>query len=351
MCKRGYHNINYNQRLQLETLLQAKVSKKQIAEIMQINLSTVYKEIKRGLYNHSVKKKVGYYGDYKIVEELRYSAYIAQEKHEYGKTSKGAPLKVGKDFEIIKYIENRVVNDGLSLCAVCGEIKRKKLPFKTTLSKTTLYRYVSIGIFDGIRISKRKPAYKKTKVAKSSCRGLSIERRPAEVGKRITFGHWEMDCVCGPTKGSLLCFSERLTRKEIIMYIDSQKAINVVKALDVLERRFGANFKLIFKTITVDNGSEFSDTSGIENSVLFDEEKRTKVYYCHPYCSSERGTNERLNREIRRMIPKGTDISQLSIDFIKKVENWVNDYPREVLGFATSRELFSQELSALGLSA
>lgn len=75
---------------------------------------------------------------------------------------------------------------------------------------------------------------------------------------------------------------------------------------------------------------------------------RTKIYYCHPYCSSERGTNERLNREIRRKLPKGTNLAFVTEEQVKAVEEWVNAYPREVLGFATSEELFNEQLALIG---
>ena len=61
----------------------------------------------------------------------------------------------------------------------------------------------------------------------------------------------------------------------------------------------------------------------------------------------ERGTNERLNREIRRLIPKGSNLNNISDEEVKRVESWVNAYPREVLGFATSEELFRQQLILL----
>lgn len=75
--------------------------------------------------------------------------------------------------------------------------------------------------------------------------------------------------------------------------------------------------------------------------------KRTTVYYCHPYCSSERGSNEILNREIRRLIPKGTNLGKLTQSEVNAVEDWVNNYPRQVLGFATSKELFDEEIRRL----
>lgn len=114
-----------------------------------------------------------------------------------------------------------------------------------------------------------------------------------------------------------------------------------------MERRFGAMFKKVFKTITVDNGSEFSDFKAMQKSSYGRNAIRTLVYYCHPYCSCERGTNERLNREIRRLIPKGSALSKYTIEDIQKVEDWVNNYPREVLGYATSQELFDKQIQAL----
>lgn len=155
-----------------------------------------------------------------------------------------------------------------------------------------------------------------------------------------------MDCVCGKTKSVLLVLSERLTRKEIIFKMENQKALSVVRCLNILERRFGKQFKKIFKTITVDNGSEFADYIGMEKS-SYGHGKRTSLYYCHPYCSSERGTNERLNREIRRLIPKGSDIGKYTIQDIQRVEDWVNNYPREIFNYATSSELFEKHLRAI----
>ena len=55
-------------------------------------------------------------------------------------------------------------------------------------------------------------------------------------------------------------------------------------------------------------------------------------------------TLERINREIRRLIPKGSDLSKYSVEDIQRVEDWVNNYPRQVLDFATSKELFDKQL-------
>lgn len=344
MKKKGTKNLTCTQRLQIETLFNAKVPKKDIAKQVGICIRTLQYELKRGQYEHTTKRTDFWRGT-KYKKNIRYSAQIAQDRYKAVCTAKGRPLKVGNDFDFVRYIENRVKTERISACAILGQIKRDGIPFKTQISKTTLYRYIEIGIFDNIYLGKRK---KKTyrKSMKKAPKGTSIEKRPIEIKERKTFGHWEMDCVCGSSKTSLLVLSERLTRKEIIFKMENQKAESVIKCLNSLERRFGKDFKKVFKTITVDNGSEFADFVGMEKSI-YGKGKRTQVYYCHPYCSCERGTNERLNREIRRLIPKGRDLSIYSADDIQKVEDWVNNYPRQVLGFATSRELFNAHLQAI----
>ncbi len=346
MRKQGSKNLTYNERLQIEALLNAKTDVKVIAETIGKSCSTIYLEKHRGEYDHKIKEQG--YVDYTYKFEKRYSAYIAQQKYEIACTARGAKEKIGKDYEFVNYVEKRIVQDGLSACAVLGEIKRKNIEFKTQISKQTLYRYIEKGYFENVVLNRKKRTYKSVKVAKTAFRGKSIEQRPKEVFKRQTFGHWEMDCVCGPTKPSLLVLCERLSRKLIIFRIESQKALCVVKSLNKLERFYGAKFKRIFKSITVDNGCEFTDIDGMERSIFGKgKNKRTEVFHCHPYCSSERGSNERLNREIRRKLPKGTNFMHISQEEVSAVEKWVNAYPRQVLAFASSEEIFNAELKKI----
>ena len=344
MKHKGNKNLTYTQKLQIETMLNAKHTRKEICNFLGIHKSTLSREIKKGLYQHKKIIPNFWKGD-KVVYENRYSATISNERYERVCQNKGRDIKLGKDFELVHYIENRVKQDKISACAVLGEIKRKQLPF-TSISKTTLYRYIELGFFENIKLEKRKKTYKK-QVMKRAPKGISIEKRPVEISKRDTFGHWEMDCVCGSTRATLLVLSERLTRQEIIFKMENQKSNSVIHCLNVLERKFGKNFKQVFKSITVDNGSEFADYKGMEKSIYGRNSKRTTFYYCHPYSSYERGTNERLNREIRRLIPKGSNLANYSKADIQKVENWVNNYPREIFGYATSGELFREQLQAL----
>ena len=210
------------------------------------------------------------------------------------------------------------------------------------------------------RHGKKKHKYKKVKKNKSASRapaGESIEQRPEEIDEREEFGHWEGDTVYSgkgkrKTTRALLTLTERKTRKEIIIAIPNRKAETVVKALDALERKLGARrFRAIFKSITFDNGTEFAAAEELERSCVNKHLPRTKVYFCHPYSSWERGTNENTNGMIRRRFPKGTNFAAVTNAQIVQAENWINNYPRKILGYKSSEIVFRECLRELGIAA
>ncbi len=341
--------LSYTQRLVIESWVNAKRPVKDIAEHVGVHVSTIYKELKRGAYEKR-KTERDYIGKkyYRMVSS--YSADISQQRFEYAQTAKGRPIKLGHDYCLAQYIEQRILKGKLSPLAVIGEIKREKLVFNTSICVSTLYSYIRKGVFLSLSMANLTMVPKQQKQhvrrAKRAPAGKSIEQRPKDILRRKEFGHWEMDCVCGPTKPCLLVLTERMTRQEIIFTMPDQTATSVVHCLNRLEYKYGKLFRKIFKTITVDNGSEFSDVKGLQRSIY--RGQRTTVYYCHPYCSCERGTNERINREIRRQISKGSNLENYTQADVDAVADWVNTYPRQVLNFATSQELFNEQLRLLG---
>ena len=116
------------------------------------------------------------------------------------------------------------------------------------------------------------------------------------------------------------------------------------------EIRYATALKTVMgiDSATVDNGTEFADCEGLEGSSLGDGQ-RTKLYYCHPYSSWERGTNENTNKMVRRKIPKGVNFDDMTDEDIQAVEDWINNYPRELLGFYNAGDLFRQEMAKIGL--
>lgn len=157
---------------------------------------------------------------------------------------------------------------------------------------------------------------------------------------RDNYGHWEMDTVVSGRggKGVLLVFTERRTREEEIYKINSKSMHDVTNCINQIEQAIGLKkFRQRYKTITCDNGVEFLDADGIVSSV-HEDAKRTELYYCHPYRSCERGSNENANKLIRRWIPKGANISIYTDDYIKHVQEWINNYPRKLFNGLSSNQ-------------
>ena len=113
--------------------------------------------------------------------------------------------------------------------------------------------------------------------------------------------------------------------------------------LHIIEKKYKNIFYTKFKTITFDNGGEFRNWKSLEKS--YDNRRkspRTQVYYAHPYRSGERGSNENANRLIRRFIPKGIDITPISEEYIQKIEDWINNYPRAMFNYKSTNEILSE---------
>ncbi len=346
--KRSYKTFNKRKRDKLEALYNAGIPVKRIAEELGYTHQAIYHELKRGYYMHR---------NHDWTETRKYSADKAQLSAEINATAKGAPIKLGDDKEFATYVED-MISKGYSPGAILLEIKEKGLNFKTKVCRVTLYSYIDKGVF--LKVSnkhllhkgKRKNKAEEEKQAKKLPNvEHSIERRSPEINARETFGHWEGDSVIGTNKKgeTVLTLTERLTRMEIILKSMDKTAASTVRLFNRLERRLGSvTFREIFKSITFDNGTEFSDVEGIEFSP-YTRKRRTTVYYCHPYCSSERGSNENQNGFIRRFIPKGTPISNYSDTYIAHVQNFINNYPRGIFNGESSAKRFSRELKKLNI--
>ena len=68
---------------------------------------------------------------------------------------------------------------------------------------------------------------------------------------------------------------------------------------------------------------------------------KTKVYFADPYPSWQKGDIENVNGLIRQYIPKGTDFSEITDEFVCWVENKLNNRPRKRLGYLTPNEKFN----------
>lgn len=338
--RKGKH-LEYSERQSIERWYNKdKRTKVEIAGLLERTEKTIRNEIKRGIVKNLTSE---------LVEIWVYSADVAQKRYEYYLRAKGPKLKIDNDYELKEYIEKSIKKDKKSPEVIAKEIK--DMEFKAKMSAKTIRNNIASGDIYDIKPKDMiyKKVYKEKNKQKKICEKVppekSIEYRPEEANSREEYGHWEGDLVIGKRKRGAVLFTltERKTREEIIVKIGSKEAKEVAQGLDKLEKKYKNEFKEKFKTITFDNGVEFRSWRLMEKS--YDKRKkgkRTTVYYAHPYRSGERGSNENANRLIRRFIPKGTDITSITEEFVQYVEDWINNYPRAMFKYKSTNQILEE---------
>lgn len=344
--RKGKH-LTREERIVIERNSRGGIPPREIARILGRHQRTIEREMKRGRVKHI---------DTELREKYVYSSDRGQDVHDLNATAKGPNLKIGHNHATAEYIRWRIVELRESPDVVAHRMK--KAGMAGAVCTKTLYNYIDQNIIPGVgnqslwEKRKRRKRRKKglRRLAKRIAKGSSIEQRPAEAESRQVFGHWEMDLIVGPTRGScaaLLTLTERKYRQTIIRKLPDQTQKSVLRALRGIERSYGPRrFRKIFKTITVDNGSEFLNFKTIEAS-SFSKQQRTRLFYAHPYAAWERGSNENANKMIRRFVAKGRDIAFFNRQTINEIETWINNYPRRILEFLSPNELFYEQLKVI----
>ena len=166
--------------------------------------------------------------------------------------------------------------------------------------------------------------------------GRSIEDRPAEISDRNTSGHFEADTVLsGKRKGQAVAtFVERKSRLTIVKRLNGRDSTSMSKAILELANQLGDNLK----ALTVDHGKEFA------NYNLIEEQTGVPLYFAHAYSPHERGSNENCNRVLRRFIPKGQPIDEITDDELIQINWYLNCRPLKCLNLRTPIEIFLRNL-------
>lgn len=250
-----------------------------------------------------------------------------------------------------KFIEDKIKIEKWAPDVIVGYMKTHNYFEKDGFCKITtptIYNAIRLGIIN-VKLSDTrrmkddsKYDHHEKKSVPISKLPYSIENRPEEIEKRLIFGHFELDTVIGTSKGKhecLMTLTERKTRFEIIFKLQFKTSEEVVNKFNQIKEFMKQNYNKIFKSLTTDNGSEFSGFLDII------KDTKTKIYFCHPYCSCEKGTNEKHNSMIRYFIPKKNLIENYTCEEINQIANWMNNYPRKILNYKTPLEALLEEFN------
>lgn len=208
-----------------------------------------------------------------------------------------------------------------------------------SLSHEWIYQYVAQDKANGGKLYKNlrqgHKRYRKGKHKKRSpiVNAVSIDERPKIVETRERLGDWEADTVIGKQgTGVFVTLAERKSRFYLIKRVDSKHADVVKEALIEMLSPYRKNVH----TITFDNGGEFAEHEAVANAL------DAKAYFAHPYSSWERGLNENFNGLLRQYFPKGMDLSNVSEEEVKAVQERLNLRPRACLEYKQPKVAFEK---------
>jgi IS30 family transposase len=304
-------HLSYEQRYTIEVLLQSKTSKSEIALVLSVDKSVIYREIKRNCDKRS--------GEYK--------ALLAQNKYENRLATKPKRIKAT---EAVKTRVFSLIREDYSPEQVVGFLKKNN---EETVSHETIYSLIwddkkrKGNLHKHLRRKGRR--YKK-RGNSNETRGkiigrVGIENRPKEAEKREVFGHFEVDTIIGKDhKGAIITLNERASGMLWMKKVESKDAEIVRKKLaEMLDE-----IRPYLKSITGDNGKEFAGHQYIADEYC-------DFFFANPYSPWERGSNENLNGLIRQYIPKKSNFEDYTDEDIKMIQNKLNNRPRKRYNYET----------------
>ena len=334
--KKGSH-LKLEERMAIRVLKSLNYSIRVIALMLGCSPSTVSNELKRGTPPKSSTKG-------------RNPSYLEKRGEAVYRTNRAAchrPKKVKQCPLFINWVTRQVREHKWSLDACCGYAKLHHLfePSEMVCSRT-LYNWVWSNelplkvteLPDALRRNTSSPKSRENKRKY----GKNISERPIIANMRTEEGHWEGDTVIGKKgkEAAILSLLEKKTENYLAIRIRNKTSEAVMEAMQDLRAEFGDKFSKVFKTITVDNGSEFSDLAKLEDW-------GTGIYFTHPYSSWERAQNERHNGLFRAFFPKGVSLENYSEEDVLMAADELNGRPRKKLGYRTPEELFDKFLDSV----
>ena len=326
----SYTQLKESERVVIEILLEERKSIRDISKRLNRNIGTISREIKRNKNQNS--------GQY-LASKANRKAVKRSKDQRYK-----APLKNPKVFLYVR----KQLRDLWTPEEIAGRISIDHP--NESIHHETIYRYIyNSKKTRGMKLWKylknhRKKRMKKygRKVQKSKIKDvIRIDERDKSILLRTNIGHWETDNMGGKVRdiSSFTGTVERKTRYTLLDVLENKKAVIKTESLVTDLEIFPPEF---VETITTDNGSENSDHK--QWSIRIHD---SKVYFCNPYHSWEKGSVENVFTRVRRYIPKGTSIDQISKLDAKLIQNKLNNTPRKCLNYLTPNEAMMLELQKL----
>jgi IS30 family transposase len=306
-----YTQLTREQRYQIKALLDTGHNQTEIAQQLEVNKSTVSREVRRNRGQRGYRPKQAH-------------AMALRRRREKAHTQIGP--------EIWALVEEKIREDW-SPEQISGRLKKEGV----AISHEHIYQYIYADKRAGGTLCSHLRCQKKRRkrYGKHDRRGKipnrkSIEERPEIVQQRARLGDWEVDLMLGKDQqGVMVTLTERKSRFTLLRRVSSKQS-------DVVAQTVIALLKWVahLESITADNGKEFAAHLDISQALSVD------FYFAHPYASWERGTNENTNGLIRQYLPKSRSLKNVSFREETKIMDHINLRPRKCLDFRSPFEVF-----------
>jgi len=310
-----YSRVSYGVRCQIEAFLQTEISVLDMAKLLCLHKTTIYREIKRNGYRNT------------------YSAKQAQKK------TRIRFKRCRRQKIITKGLGNKIEGRlalGWSPEQIAGRLKKEKIT--TSICPQTIYRYIDQhqplrGFLR--RYDKRGAGRYLQRRNLQREAHLTIDQRPIVANKRKRSGDWERDLFYAGNKRQLLVCTDRKSRLTKVAKLERGTGVIVQKETIRLLKNAGGK---VF-TVTNDNGTEFKQNLPIG----------VPVYFCKPLKPHQRGTIENTIGLLRQYITRKTDIDTYTDKDVAEIENLINFRPRKCLDYKTPYEVYYNKKVALAV--
>lgn len=321
----SHKQLSSNERVVLERLFCAKVKQKEMAKMLKRSPSTISRELQRNL------DKNGRYKTKVANKKLRNRRTLANQK--FNKLTSKSSLRRFVIRKLKKYWSPEQIVGYL-------EKKHGEKPVHHEAIYQFVYRDRS-DLINFLRCRKRKYRKRHGTLAREKTRLEAEKRRinlrPEIVETRERIGDWEGDTIRGEDKKSAVL--THVERKSGYLLANRLERALAEKVRHTTVAEFSKLPKKKRKTITYDNGSEFSEHKTTEIWL------KTMIYFAFPYHSWERGTNENTNGLLRQFFPKGTDFTKITDFDLQAAVKSINNRPRKRLRYHTPKEIFSGKVA------
>ena len=324
-----YDHITLQERHQIARWRDAKVSVRVISERLGRHPSTIHREIRRNWFDDG--------------PWLR--GYFAVAANERASTRRRRVGKLHRDPELARFVSERL-QETWSPEQIAGHLKSTR-QLQAYACHETIYRYVYGPDGRAAELYKLLPRMRRRRRARYARRprGLhipphnTIAQRPAHIGERQSYGHWECDLIAFRKeygRHNITTLVERRSRYLIMIKNPSRSSTGIMAGLAERLEPFPPPMR---QSITFDRGTEFAFFATLKRSLEIDS------YFCKPQAPWQKGTVENTNGRLRRFLPSDTDIALVPPEKLLELSTRLNRIPRKCLGYRTPEDVLAEQIA------